>query len=66
MGSNKETKMSHLDCPCGKRGFTSKTTARRAHIRSGSRLRFYLCPDSWTWHATNHEKVPKGTRKQHQ
>ncbi len=52
-------------CTCGKVGHTSKRQARRAHAKARDRLRFYVCPESGSWHATNDEKKrPPATKRQ--
>ena len=52
----RRTTVDYTTCECGKRGYPSRTCARRAHRTSGERLRFYRCGVSDTWHATNDEK----------
>ncbi len=37
-------------CPCGKRGFADKATAKIARKRIDPALRAYRCPDSGWWH----------------
>lgn len=51
--------MDHTDCDCGKRGYPSRATCKSAHKMSGARLRFYRCPISRDWHATNDQKNQK-------
>lgn len=59
--AKEEASVDYTGCGCGKRGYPSRTRARRAHKTSGARLRFYKCPATGLWHATNDEK-----RQRHQ
>lgn len=43
-------------CACGKRGYRSERLAKDAHKSFPWRIRTYRCPESGSYHATNHEK----------
>ncbi|HET6497219.1 MAG TPA: hypothetical protein VFH61_17870 [Thermoleophilia bacterium] len=56
--------MDYTNCECGKRGYESRRTAKKAHRMAGARLRFYCCRTG-CWHATNDEKNNRaGWRRQ--
>ena len=40
-------------CPAGKRGYPSAGQARKAHRKSGARVRTYLCHECQRWHTSN-------------
>ena len=47
------TETTCVECDCGKRGFSSRSAARRALAKAGNKIRLYVCPLSGTWHVTS-------------
>ncbi len=41
------------ECDCGKRGFSSRSAARRALSKASNKIRLYICSLSGNWHVTS-------------
>lgn len=54
------TEAAWVECDCGKRGYSSRSAARRALSKAGNKIRLYLCPTSGTWHVTSKTDVWDG------
>ncbi len=54
------TNATWTECDCGKRGFTSRSAARRSLSKAGNKIRLYICPLSGLWHVTSNIDVWEG------
>lgn len=43
-----------MKTPCGKRGYPSAKTAKRASARMGNKIRPYFCRACGAWHVTGY------------
>lgn len=41
------------ECECGKRGHSSRNSAKRSMGAASNKIRIYRCPASGLWHATS-------------
>ena len=41
------------ECSCGKRGFDSRSAAKRSMSTASNKIRLYRCPESGLWHVTS-------------
>jgi hypothetical protein len=58
----RHTETTWVECDCGKRGFSSRSAARRAMSKASNKVRLYICPLSGTWHVTANTDTWEGPK----